>query len=191
MEAPNYFIGFPLSDGWVARAIEGIPPGLRTFRGEDIHITIAFLGACGEERALRAWYALAGDDGAPRGDLGPAFSLELGGVEPFGPPHAPSALSIVPQPLENPARDFLARHRDATLEAAGLRSEGRPPRPHATVARIPRGASDELRAAALRWAAQVPALGERVTIDEIALFTWTENRAEQLYRIIARRPLGA
>jgi 2'-5' RNA ligase len=186
---PNFFVGFPLTDSWVPRAIAGIPPGLRTFYGEDVHITIAFLGPCGDEAAWAAWQVFAGDHPAALFRNEPAIALELGAIEPFGPPSLPSALSVIPTDPHGPVTVFLARYRDAILAAAGLPAEQRLPRPHATIARFPRNAKPAQREAGLRWAAAAPPLLERVTVREVALYTWTEDRSQMLYRIVARRAL--
>lgn len=188
-QRPNYFVGFPLPDFWVENALLGLPPGLRTFRGEDIHITVAFLGACSDEQAHAAWLATIGIDGdSPLADEHP-FEVELGRIETFGNPAQPSSLSAVPVDADGPATTFLARHRDRIFHAAGRPPDARPPRPHSTIVRIPRKAPPELRAAAIAWAEQVPPLRIVVPINEIALFTWTDHREIQLYHIIARRPL--
>lgn len=187
---PNWFVGLPLDDGWVPRAITGIPPGLRTFDGEDLHVTVAFLGDVDADAAYRAWRTvIEHDDGTPR-DLGPAFDLTLGGVLPFGPPAQPSALSVVPAEGDSACLDFIAAHRDRALRAAGCPSDRWPIRPHATIARIGRKATDEARAEALAWAAGVPPLGVTVQVSEVALYTWTDDRRKQLFRIVERRGLG-
>jgi 2'-5' RNA ligase len=186
---PNFFIGFPLPDHWVERATTGLPAGIRTFRGEDIHITIAFLGACGAEAASEAWRVFAGDhsDALVRNEH--SFEVELGRVEPFGPPTKPSSLSAVPVAHSVEAAQFIERHRAAIRNAAGLASEDRPARPHATIARIKRNAREGERDSAVRWALAVPPLGVSLHVGDVALFTWTQRRDVQLYHIIARRAL--
>ena len=182
---PNWFIGLPLIDDWVQTAIAGIPEGLRTFWGEDIHMTVAFLGAVSPEAAEAAWRAVADRD-----DLGEPWEFVLGKTLPFGDPKCPSSLSVVPTP-ETATRttEFLRDHRNTARLAAGLKPENRTARPHATIARIKRRAPSELRSAALEWAASKPPLDVRVRVEEIALYTWTEDRSELLFRIVDRRPL--
>lgn len=204
-QGPNWFIGFPLDDAWVAEAIDGIPDGLRTFHGEDIHVTIAFLGSCGTERAYDAWRWLTGEelDGAgsavrtagtsappAAANLGPAFDLTLGGLAPFGDPARPSALSAVPTQAGDESQRRIEALRDPLRQAAGLPTDGRPVRPHATVARIRRRETDEARAAAVAWALAKPPLNVTLRVDRIALYTWTDDRARQLYRIVESVRLG-
>ncbi len=187
---PNWFVGLPVDDAWVPRAIDGIPAGLRTFDGEDLHVTVAFLGDVDADAAYRGWRTvIEHDDGAPR-DLGPAFDLTLGRVLPFGPPSKPSALSVVPAEGDEACLGFIAAHRDRALRAAGSPPDRHAIHPHATIARIPRKATDEARAEALAWAESVPPLGVTVRVSEVALYTWTDERRKQLYRIVERRGLG-
>lgn len=187
---PNWFIGIPLVDDWVPRALTGVPRGLRTFRGEDIHITIAFLGAVGSERATAAWDAMIHDSDGARRTLVAPFDVTLGRVLPFGQPSQPSSLSVVPQYEAGPCTEFITRHRNRLRIAAGISQETRTVRPHATIVRIKRRAVPAVRQAALDWAATVPPLNEIVTLREVALYTWTDDRREQLFRIVQRAPLG-
>jgi 2'-5' RNA ligase len=186
---PNWFIGLPLRDHWVSTAVGGIPQGLRTFRGEDIHMTVAFLGAVDPEQARAAWLPFSESS---RRDLGPAWDLVLGRTLPFGDPKCPSSLSVVPTP-ETAAKttEFIGLHRNPIRTAAGLKPEMRTVRPHATIARIKRRAPVPLRTAALAWAELRPPLDVRIQVSEIALFTWTEDRGRQLFRIMERRSLDS
>lgn len=187
MTPPNFFIGLPVSDGWVGRTVHGAPDGLRTFWGDDIHVTLAFLGPCGHQAAQAAWHALVGDRDQPLDE--PVIRAELGPIEPFGPPAQPSSLSVVPVDPDGPMTALLARHRDRLRQAAGLNPEGRPPRPHVTVARIPRNAPPGLRQAAIDWASAQPPVGVTVVLGEVALYTWNEDRSQLLYHIVERRPM--
>ncbi len=187
---PNWFIGLPLTDEWVPRALAGVPDGLRTFRGEDIHMTVAFLGAVGDERAYDAWRSMTRDEEGAQRHLGSPFEVILGRTLPFGQPSQPSSLSVVPTLEDGPAKVFITKHRNRLRLAAGIKPESRSVRPHATIVRIKRRAAPEERRAALDWAVSMPALGQVVTISEVALYTWTENRTEQLFRIVERTPLG-
>jgi hypothetical protein len=52
-----------------------------------------------------------------------------------------------------------------------------------------RRATDEARAAGLVWAAALELRAVRARLDRIALYTWSENRRERLFRIVAERRL--
>jgi 2'-5' RNA ligase len=153
-------------------------------------MTIAFLGAVGEERAHNAWASMIhAEDGSPRALVAP-FELTLGAVMPFGQPSQPSSLSVVPKDEHGPATQFITKHRNRLREAAGISLESRAVRPHATIVRIKRRAAPDVRESALSWAASVPSLDTVVTLSEVALYTWTDDRREQLFRIVERSPLG-
>ena len=56
-------------------------------------------------------------------------------------------------------------------------------------ARPTRKASDRQRDAAVRWAASLRLPDDPVLIDRIALYTWSDDRRERLFRIVAERSL--
>ena len=148
-------------------------------------MTVAFLGAVGRAAAYEAWQCLA--EGR---ELGGSWEFVLGRTLPFGDPACPSALSVVPTPdTTAQTTAFLGDHRNTARIAAGLKPETRSARPHATIARIKRRAPDPLRAAALKWATAMPSLDVAVRVHEIALYTWTEDRTKELFRIVERHSL--
>src|SRR6187397_318046 len=57
MPRPNWFFAFPI-DGRFVLDLPAPPPALRPFHPDDVHLTLAFLGGCGEEAALAALAAL-------------------------------------------------------------------------------------------------------------------------------------
>lgn len=187
---PNWFVGLPLPDSWVSAALRGVPTGLRTFRGEDIHMTVAFLGACGEAAALRGWRALVDAEGGSPRPLGGPFHVTLGAVLPFGDPSCPSSLSVVPADPDDRSKSFIETHQNRIRVAAGLAPERRPVRPHVTIVRIKRRAPPPQRDAALDWAASVRPLGVTVPVREVGLYTWTADRRSQLFHIVRRAPLS-
>jgi hypothetical protein len=52
---PNWFVGFPLKAGpWFTGLVADVPSGIRVLHPQDLHLTVAFLGACGQDAsALR------------------------------------------------------------------------------------------------------------------------------------------
>src|SRR5688572_27881196 len=80
MLRPNWFLGFPI-DGAFLLDLPPVPPALRRFHPEDVHLTLAFLGGCGEEAALAALSALD-----RRLEVEPlrALPVSLGEVVPMG-----------------------------------------------------------------------------------------------------------
>ena len=181
---PNWFIALPVPcDGWLEPALESSPEFVRRFRPDDVHLTIAFLGACSESEAFRAW------DAARAIRIEP-FVAELTQLQPFGKRVSPSAFSATLGDGREIASTIIAKHREAILAAAALPPDSRPPRPHVTIARPPRRASKRQREEAKDWAASVR-LNARVNIDTIALYTWSELRPRRQFDIVDQRPLNA
>ena len=75
------------------------------------------------------------------------------------------------------------------LGAAGARPARHPPRPHVTLARPQRRASDAQRARGLAWAAELALPVPTVRLDRVALYTWSDNRKERLFRMVEVRSL--
>jgi 2'-5' RNA ligase len=179
----NWFLALKVpADDWFAERVPAPPAGLRRFAPQDLHLTLAFLGACGEARARRAW-ELAGAWG-----LGPT-QVRLGPVAPMGGPRRYSALSILLEGGRELIEAEVGRCRGSWLLAAGARPNPRPPRAHVTIARPLRRASVAQRAAGLEWAAGLQLSGISLVLAELALYTWAEDRTERLFRQVERRLL--
>ena len=189
MPRPNWFFGFPL-DGAFVEALTDIPASLRRYHPDDIHLTLAFLGGCGQEAAERALVALDA-----RLESAPVHAIDatLGEVVPMGGSRRDyTALSALLDRGRAEATACVAGVRDSLTLAATGRREKRPAKPHVTIARPMRRATpgDEARAAGLAWAAALDLRSVRVRLDRIALFTWSEDRRERLFRIVTERHLA-
>ena len=123
----NWFVGLPVGGAWAGTAVPPPPPEVRTFHPDDLHLTVAFLGPCGEERALRGWSAL--------GDPGPAIDVTLGEVVPMGNPRRFSAL-FCQAGMDSPA----TRACGARRRAMSITPEFQPPSPE-TKSTTPRARS--------------------------------------------------
>lgn len=180
---PNWFVALPVAPGpWLAR-LGALPAGVRAFHPDDLHLTVAFLGAVDETRAHAAFARALPLPLAP-------CDATLGDVVPLGNPRKPSALSARVVAGEAEIARAMTAVRDAICDAAGAPREQRPALPHLTLARIGRTASRSERAEALRWAASL-ALGEpRVEITRVALYTWSAERSTRQFRSVASEPLG-
>jgi RNA 2',3'-cyclic 3'-phosphodiesterase len=128
--------------------------GIRWVRTENLHLTLRFLGATQSDALPSVERALA--RAAPNEG---AFTVRLGGAGSFPAGRRPRALWIgIEQGADRLAS--LARAVDQALAPIGIPAEGRPFRPHLTVARTDAGshadatgAADALRDAAAGWSA--------------------------------------
>ena len=182
---PNWFVAFPVPAGpWLERALAEAPPGLRLFHGDDLHVTLAFLGLVPEAEARAAW-AVAASAAASM----PAVDATLGPGVAMGSLHRGSALSALIAEGNEPLASAIGAARTAILTAASARPDERPPKPHVTLARPTKRATLAERSAALAWAQTLDLGAPRVRIDRLALYTWSEDRAQRLFRIAAQAPL--
>jgi 2'-5' RNA ligase len=187
MPRPNWFFGFPLDGGFLA-ALPPAPPCVRCFPAEDVHMTLAVLGGCGEAAAERALTTL--DAELTRAPLG-SLAISLGAVEPFGGSRSNyTALSALLVEGRVEASRCLTELGGLLCESAISRRPSRPAKPHVTLARPRRRATDADRAGGLEWAKSLELGGVRQTLGRIALYTWAEVRRERLFRIVAERTLA-
>ncbi len=85
---PNWFVALQVPPlDWFDRLVPPPPEGCRHFHRDDLHLTLAFLGAVDEDAARAGFAAL-------RWPLGPQ-QVTLGRVVPMGSKHRFSALSAL------------------------------------------------------------------------------------------------
>ena len=186
MPRPNWFFAFPLDGGLLAE-LPAVPAFVRCFHPEDLHLTLAFLGGCGAAAAERALTTL--DAELLRAPLA-SLRISLGEVEPFGGSRRDyTALSALLVEGRSEAARCLTELGGLLCETAISRRPSRPAKPHVTLARPRRRASDADRAGALEWAKSLELRAVRQTLSRVALYTWAEVRRERLFRIVAERTL--
>jgi 2'-5' RNA ligase len=186
MPRPNWFFAFPLHGGFVLELPE-LPRHFRRYHPDDVHLTLAFLGGCGEEAALRALGAL---DQRLAGEPLSAIEVTLGEVVPMGSARRYSALSALLGRGREETTARLTALRDLLTETASGRRERRPAKPHVTIARPKSRAAEADRAAGIEWARTLDLGNVTAELDRIALYTWSADRRERLFRIVAERRLG-
>lgn len=177
---PNWFLAFPVAAEWITE-LPKLPPRFRRFDASDVHLTLVFLGSCGETAAHAALDTV-------RAGLRDAHSapitITLSNVVPMGPKREYTALSALLDVGRDAVTDLMRKHRDAPADAAGIRRDQRSPIPHITLGRPQRRATDADRAAGLDWAAAVSLPQTDIVLDRVALYTWNSDRAESLFRIV-------
>lgn len=178
----NWFVALPFESAEVAAKLVTTPIAVRAFHPDDLHLTVAFLGAIDEPRARLAFEA-ADFSRIP-------FEVTLGEVVPMGPQHRFSALSALLVEGRAEVEAALLASRDRSMRAAGLPPETRPPKAHVTLGRPAEGASVVARRAALAWAQKLDVAGIGARLDRIALYAWSEDRSDRLFRKVIERPLA-
>ena len=181
----NWFIALPVSPGAWFEALPAPPDAVRPFHPDDLHATVAFLGAVGASRARRAFDALRDERIPPR-------EIVLGRIVPMGPPKRWSALSaeVFDAGEATPGlADLLTGPRDRGLAAADVPAENRPMRPHVTLGRVRRRARGSERKSGLAWSQAVGEIGATVLVDRLALYTRAPSEAAQTFTIVEERPL--
>ena len=177
---PNWFIGWSVPPPeHLDRILADPPRRVRVFSAADLHVTLAFLGPVGEAAAQRAFAV------AERWS-GPPILARFGPVVPMGHPERPSALASLIEDDEGALVEVIERLRSPICRAAGARRDKRPPRPHATVARPMRSASEAQRADAVAWGTRLQLPEQPFLLPSLALYTWNRDRRTQLFRVVER-----
>ena len=189
MNRGNWFVALPVdAGGWYGARVPAPPPSTRRFAAEDLHLTVAFLGGVGEERALAAWQAaeagVRGDDGWPWHAA--PFEITLGAVAPMGNPRRATALAARVEDGREAVEEAMGATRDGIWRAADARADRRAPKAHISLARILRGATPVERDLALEWAMQLDLGAAEVRLDRLALYAWASERprGERQFQIV-------
>ena len=183
---PNWFFAFRI-DGSFVLDLPELPPTFRPYHPDDVHLTLSFLGGCSEEAALRAHAAL---EAALVTTPLSSIDVALGEVVPMGSGARYSALSTLLSEGRLETERYIGSLRDIVSEAALGKRERRPPKAHVTLARPGRHSSEARRAEGLIWARQQRLEAVRARLSTIALYTWSEQRRERLFRIVSELALG-
>lgn len=158
-----------------------MPPRFRRFSPTDVHLTLMFLGGCGETAALAA---LAATRDSLRATPTAPVTVTLGELVPMGPKKEYTALSALLDVGRDEVTELLRRHRDGAADAAGVRRDQRPPIPHVTLGRPQRRATEQDRVAGLQWATSVSLPNTPQVLRRVALYTWHTERRDALFRIV-------
>lgn len=175
---PNWFVGLPVSpQGWFDELRGALPACCRSFHPLDLHMTLAFFGPLKEERVPEVVAYLDHVQTEP-------IPVQLGSLLALPNKRRFSALSFALTTGLEQARTFMGCHRDPLIELVNARPDVREPLPHITIARPLKKATTPERRELLRWAQQVPPLTATLTLDRLALYTWSENRKERQFKIV-------
>lgn len=143
-----------------ASQVAGIVPGSRVEEGDRLHLTIAFLGACGARDLVVAAQACTDAAMAARGGL----IVRLDRIAAFGNGHVLAA-----EPDEASVGSLLHVHEVARgrLLHGGVQVDSRPFRPHVSLVRLSGNGITHV------GGVRVPLLPRQVRFDRIALVSST------------------
>ena len=155
---------------------------LSWIREPQIHLTVKFLGEQPEETASRIAEAMQVVAARNR-----VVDVEIGGIGAFPNFRRPRVVWIGVSP--EPKLELLHHDVEAVCESLGLPLDGRPFRPHLTLARVkPRAATKEsLRD--LARAAKTVSYVEEVVISSIDLMESELTTVGSRYRLVSTSPL--
>ena len=183
---PNWFVGFPIQSDALAGLYKDAPLGLRAYHLADLHVTVAFFGPADEPRVRDAWAAHV--FGVRR------TSVVLSFPQLFGQARTATALGLhvesVPRSAHTAFAAAMQSDRDALLASVGRAPDVRDVRPHVTVARLPASLTSFQRRTAIRWAERID-IGDRILLDRVALYTWSDDRERRRFKIVDERLLLA
>jgi 2'-5' RNA ligase len=151
-------------------------PDLRWVSADRLHLTVRFLGEQPHERVPEIRNAL--DSAVARHGEAP---LVLGGIHAY--PNFRRARVVWLAVAPHPRLELLHHDVEAACTALGFEPEGRPFRPHLTIARVPDGLPEEtLRA--LSRTARALRFTETVGVESVDLMASELTSAGPQYRLL-------
>lgn len=175
---PNWFVGIPVEIPQLQLLLKDLPKTCRGFHPDDLHMTIAFLGALEPDRVEPVKACMASMKATPT-------SVSLGAVRALPTVQRPSAFCLELEVGRNQVCQWIQAWRTPLQKIAQARLDTRDPLPHITIARPRRQAGETARRQGLAWldTLQVPAVTMRV--DRLVLYTWAERREQRLFRRVS------
>ncbi|WP_448518169.1 2'-5' RNA ligase family protein [Rhodoflexus sp.] len=180
--APNWFVALPVrpTEHLLEALAETAPPQVRLFAPDDTHLTIAFMGAMPKERVQDVLNIMEEIDFDP-------FTIRLAKLIPLPSPKHTSALSYTVGTGNEIVVALIKQWRDLLLSAGGAAPDKRPPLPHLTIGRPLRKFGNHAQEIGRQWAAQLPTIAFEAKIESVALYTWSDDRRYNQFKIVAER----
>jgi len=180
---PNWFVAAPIpAADWLPDVLADLPASCRGFQPEDVHLTVAFLGAMDPDRREAVAAAMDRVAAAP-------LHIRLGALLALPSPKRPSAFSFSVTQGAEAATGLIGDWRESLWAAAGARADTRPPLAHITVARPIRKFGPRGQREGMDWMRGVAPPDGLLIIDRLALYTWAEDRRLRQFQIVHQRPL--
>ena len=157
-------------------------PDLSWIREPQLHLTVKFLGEQSEELAPKIAEAMNSVGARNR-----VVDVEIGGIGAFPNFRRPRVVWIGVSP--EPKLELLHHDVESACESLGLPLDGKPFRPHLTLARVkPRAAKSDVLKNLARVAKAV-SFTEEVVITSIDLMESELTTVGSRYRLLASSPL--
>jgi 2'-5' RNA ligase len=159
-----------------------IAPNLSWVREPQLHLTVKFLGERPEDVATRVAEAMR-----PVGERNRAIGVEVGGIGAFPNFRRPRVVWI--GVTADPKLELLHHDVESVCESLGLPVEGKPFRPHLTLARVkPRSADLRILRELSRAAREVDYV-EEIVIGSVDVMESELTTSGSRYRVLASIPL--
>ena len=165
-----------------AAPLRAIAPDLAWVREPQLHLTVKFLGEQPDDLAARLADAMRGVGGRNR-----TIDAEVGGIGAFPNFRRPRVVWIGVTP--EPKLELLHHDVESTCETLGIPVDGKPFRPHLTLARVKPRASDPRAFRELARAATDVDYVEEIVITSVDLMASELTTAGSRYRVVASVPL--
>ena len=165
-----------------AAPLRAIAPDLAWVREPNLHFTVKFLGEQPDDFAQALADALRGV-----GERNRTIDAEVGGIGAFPNFRRPRVVWIGVTP--EPKLELLHHDVESTCESLGIPVDGKPFRPHLTLARVkPRAGQPRVLRELARAATDVDYV-EEIVITGIDLMASELTTAGSRYRVVASVPL--
>jgi len=165
-----------------AAPLRAIAPDLAWVREPQLHLTVKFLGEQPDDLAAPLADALRGV-----GERNRAIGAEVGGIGAFPNFRRPRVVWIGVTP--EPKLELLHHDVESTCETLGIPIDGKPFRPHLTLARVKPRAGEPRALRELARAATDVDYVEEIVITAIDLMASELTTAGSRYRVLASVPL--
>lgn len=162
--------------------LRALAPKLTWVREPQLHLTVKFLGEQPEEVASKVEEAMRAVGARNR-----AIDVEVGGIGAF--PNFRRARVVWIGVTPEPKLELLHHDVEAVCESLGFPVEGKPFRPHLTLARVKPRAIDSRALRDLSRAAKDISYVEEVVITSLDLMESELTTDGSRYRMLASTPL--
>jgi 2'-5' RNA ligase len=165
-----------------AAPLRAVAPDLAWVREPQLHLTVKFFGEQPDDLAATLADALRGV-----GERNRPIDVEIGGIGAFPNFRRPRVVWIGVTP--EPKLELLHHDVESTCESLGIPVDGKPFRPHLTLARVKPRSGDPRMLRELARAAPDVGYVEEIIITGLDLMASELTTAGSRYRVLASVPL--